>query len=213
VSRAGWYGADLDGFLALHDSRNFREDRIGAPIAPSVELVKRKLHLGYEVRVFTARVAPHVVAQTVERVDPPRLIDPMAMLVGKFRIDAEEWGRIVRATRLIQEWTLLHVGARLPVTCVKDRGMIELWDDRCVQFEPNTGRRVSVSAAECDELINAARHLGIIITPTDDVGFHTGRRRWRVACARCSEVLHEATTGPFAWHARHQCPPATQEQS
>lgn len=42
----------------------------------------------------------------------------------------------------IQEWCQEHIGRVLEVTCTKDYGMIELWDDRAVQVEPNTGRRV-----------------------------------------------------------------------
>lgn len=39
----------------------------------------------------------------------------------------------------IREWCEKHVGAVLPVTATKDYGMVELWDDRCVQVIPNTG--------------------------------------------------------------------------
>jgi hypothetical protein len=42
----------------------------------------------------------------------------------------------------VQAWTLLHFGAVLPVVCAKDFGMVELWDDRAIQVEPNTGRRM-----------------------------------------------------------------------
>jgi len=41
----------------------------------------------------------------------------------------------------IAAWCLEHLGFRLPVTATKDYGMVELWDDRCVQIIPNTGRR------------------------------------------------------------------------
>ena len=40
----------------------------------------------------------------------------------------------------IYEWSLKHIGIVLPVTNVKDFGMVELWDDRCVRVIPNTGR-------------------------------------------------------------------------
>lgn len=42
----------------------------------------------------------------------------------------------------IKAWCLEHIGVELQITCRKDFGMIELYDDRCVQVEPNTGRRV-----------------------------------------------------------------------
>lgn len=45
--------------------------------------------------------------------------------------------------RAIKAWCLLHLGEELEVTNVKDMSMIELWDDRAVQVEPNTGHPVT----------------------------------------------------------------------
>lgn len=45
----------------------------------------------------------------------------------------------------IDKWCEEHIGVRLPVTCEKDFGMIELWDDRVVQVIPNTGEPVGRS--------------------------------------------------------------------
>ena len=42
----------------------------------------------------------------------------------------------------IESWLTKHFGRTIPVTHVKDFAMIELWDDRCIQVEPNTGRRM-----------------------------------------------------------------------
>ena len=39
----------------------------------------------------------------------------------------------------IQDWCEKHIGQRLNVTCVKDRYMSELWDDRAVRVVKNTG--------------------------------------------------------------------------
>lgn len=44
--------------------------------------------------------------------------------------------------RHIHEWCECHGLPALPVTHEKDFGMVELWDDRCVQVEINTGRRM-----------------------------------------------------------------------
>ncbi len=44
-------------------------------------------------------------------------------------------------TSAIHHWCILHVGKQLRVVCKKDHKMIELWDDRCVQVIPNTGKR------------------------------------------------------------------------
>lgn len=41
--------------------------------------------------------------------------------------------------RIVRQWCLAHVGYPLPITCRKDFGMVELWDDRAVQVVKNTG--------------------------------------------------------------------------
>lgn len=46
---------------------------------------------------------------------------------------------VVKVTHYINEWCKKHLGKVLPVTCEKDFGMVELWDDRCKQVIPNTG--------------------------------------------------------------------------
>lgn len=49
----------------------------------------------------------------------------------------EERDAVVKAIDL---WCIAHIGRTLPITHEKDYGMIELWDDRCVAIEKNTGR-------------------------------------------------------------------------
>jgi hypothetical protein len=85
---------------------------IGKPVPAMVERVRRWLAGGQEVRIFTARVC------------------------GKDEVPVE------RIARQIADWCLEHVGTRLPVTCVKDFEMTELWDDRCHRVVKNTGQRV-----------------------------------------------------------------------
>lgn len=46
------------------------------------------------------------------------------------------------AIRPIKDWCFKHFGTELEITNQKDFGMVELWDDRCIQVEPNTGRRI-----------------------------------------------------------------------
>lgn len=43
------------------------------------------------------------------------------------------------AAKAIARWCSKHIGVPLPITCVKDYQMIELWDDRAIQVIPNTG--------------------------------------------------------------------------
>lgn len=45
------------------------------------------------------------------------------------------------AVAAIEHWCVEHVGVVLPVTNLKDYGMVELWDDRAVQIVKNTGLR------------------------------------------------------------------------
>ena len=45
------------------------------------------------------------------------------------------------ALAAIEAWCQEHLGRVLPVTNVKDYGMVELWDDRAVQVIQNTGER------------------------------------------------------------------------
>jgi len=47
-----------------------------------------------------------------------------------------------KARPAIEAWCLEHLGCVLPITATKDFGMQELWDDRVVQVECNTGRRL-----------------------------------------------------------------------
>ena len=46
---------------------------------------------------------------------------------------------------LIKAWCLKHIGQELEVTCMKDQGMRELWDDRAVSVEKNTGKAVTLN--------------------------------------------------------------------
>ena len=55
------------------------------------------------------------------------------------RVSCEEPTRSV-VIGYIGVWCMEHIGVVLPVTNKKDFGMIECWDDRCVQVERNTGK-------------------------------------------------------------------------
>lgn len=112
MSLHGWIGVDLDGTLAVYDGWK-GEYHIGEPVPLMVDRIKQWLSAGQEVRIFTARIS-----------GPREGISPEENI------------------RIIQDWTEKHIGARLPVTCTKDFGMIQLWDDRAVQVEKNTGRIV-----------------------------------------------------------------------
>lgn len=116
----GWIGVDLDGTLAHYEGWQ-GADQIGAPIAPMVDRVKRWLSEGKEVRIFTARMHGH----------------GMPIVGGGFE----------DALSPIERWCETHIGQKLPVTNLKDFGMIELWDDRCVQVIANKG----IPVASCKD--------------------------------------------------------------
>lgn len=114
----GWIGVDLDGTLARYDGWKGAE-HIGAPVPAMLDRVKQWILEGREVRIFTARVSDDG---------------------GEQRIDEAE-----RAFVAIRRWCLEHLGQELRITCVKDYAMLELYDDRAVQVEANTGRLIGAS--------------------------------------------------------------------
>jgi hypothetical protein len=83
---------------------------IGPPVSAMVERVKLWLVQGFEVRVFTARVS------------------------------GRDGNELQLAHDTIAQWTEEHIGVRLKATCIKDYACKVIYDDRCRQVEPNTGR-------------------------------------------------------------------------
>lgn len=115
---SGWIGVDLDGTLAHYSGWN--DGAIGEPVPAMLRRVEDWLAMGCDVRIFTARVAA-----TGKR-----------KATGE--IDSQEFADAQRS--LIQDWTHNHLGVRMQVTAVKDFECVELWDDRAVRVEVNTGR-------------------------------------------------------------------------
>ena len=79
--------------------------------------------------------------------------DPIPLMVNRVRRWLER-GKEVRimtarasddsiaASRApVERWLKEHIGRVLPITCVKDRHMDEIWDDRAIQIIKNTGKR------------------------------------------------------------------------
>ena len=113
--RGGWIGVDFDGTLASYNGWQ-GPNKLGEPLIPMVNRVKQWLKEGREVRIMTARVSPLI----------------------------PDWAdNVVELSRgNIENWCVQHIGQKLPVTHEKDYNMIELWDDRAVQVEFNTGEVV-----------------------------------------------------------------------
>ena len=50
----------------------------------------------------------------------------------------------------IHAWCLKHIGQELKVTCIKDWECIQIWDDRAVAVERNTGKILGGNNVEMD---------------------------------------------------------------
>lgn len=111
----GWIGVDLDGTLAVDDGKPFQPGHIGPPVPLMLSRVQRWLAQGKNVRIMTARVSSD----------------------GS---NARNW-QAQQARHGIEEWCKIYLGRTLPVTNEKDFQMVELWDDRAVQVNKNTGMR------------------------------------------------------------------------
>lgn len=141
---SGWIGVDFDGTLAQYGGW-VDATHCGEPIQPMVDRVKAWLAEGREVRIMTARIFPYT------RVLQPN--EPMAVPEG------DRGKQAFAAACAIAQWCRQHIGQVLPITCVKDYGMVELWDDRAVQVRPNTGARADARPVPLseDQIMELAR--------------------------------------------------------
>jgi hypothetical protein len=123
----GWIGVDLDGTTAHYDGW-VNHIHVGKPIEVMVYRIRDWVSRGIKVRIFTARVFP--LNMCIDAYDFKYPVE--------FLLDAE-YRKSIESVRAIQDWCLENIGHLLPVTNVKDYGMIQLWDDRAVAVECNTG--------------------------------------------------------------------------
>lgn len=105
----GWIGVDLDGTLALQDHSGPYD--IGSPVLVMVNRVQQWIRNGYNVRIFTSRLSPSTT-------------NPRNPLLVQQAIEA---------------WCLKNIGHILPITNIKDHGLLALWDDRAVRVIRDRG--------------------------------------------------------------------------
>jgi hypothetical protein len=106
-------GVDFDGVLvkwAGTSSAEYSPDKWGDPIPEMIDRVKRWLAKGYEVVIFTARVHPA----------------------------HQKESQIAHAS--IYRWCIETFGQVLEITCMKDPAMTQIFDDRAITVEKDTGR-------------------------------------------------------------------------
>lgn len=132
---SGWIGVDFDGTLSTYVTW-CGPSHCGTPIPAMVERVRHWRAEGLEVRIFTARI--HPLDRCVGAGDPLPVVSDGDVLVSPARAAVE-------AVSAIRAWCLKHIGEVLPITNVKDYGMLELYDDRAVQVRMNTGEIVGSS--------------------------------------------------------------------
>lgn len=125
----GWIGVDLDGTLAEYHGWQ-GVDHIGEPVPKMMARVRRWLREGREVRIFTARVCENRQGDDLD-------------------------GSASEARRHIVDWLRKHEvfgpdGEPIAVTNLKDYAMDELWDDRVVRVEANTGTALCASPRGLD---------------------------------------------------------------
>lgn len=119
---SAWIAVDFDGTLSVY--KGWNGDELGPPVPIMVERVKRWLAEGTNVKIFTARVGCSGLTSDVAH-------------------DNNEFAEHQR--KIITAWCIEHIGVPLEVTATKDFAMLELWDDRAVQVEMNTGKIVGHS--------------------------------------------------------------------
>lgn len=64
----------------------------------------------------------------------------------------------------IEEWSMEYIGIRLEVTNAKDYAMIELWDDRAVAVQANTGRPLSPSTRGLTDDVKFCSVCGVVLS-------------------------------------------------
>jgi len=79
-------------------------------------------HIGEPIRPMVDRIKLWLAEGTEVRIFTARVQD-----------------RDVSVLRPTQNWCIEHIGQVLPVTNIKDMQMYQLWDDRAVCVERNTG--------------------------------------------------------------------------
>ena len=138
VEGEGWIGFDLDGTLAKYNGWK-GIDHIGEPVKPMVELIKKLHYQGRRVKILTARIAPM------------KLEDGTIGQQYKTEPNGDGGGTRQYACQYINDWCHFNLGFVPEIVFAKDHLMIELYDDRVKQVEPNTGLVIEDELRRCRE--------------------------------------------------------------
>ena len=80
------------------------------------------------------------------------------------------------AAEPVRAWALQHLLAHVEVTNIKDQGMIELWDDRVIALERNTGRVLGGNSKYFNSEQDEAAGLDAAIDNVNDLAELAGAR-------------------------------------
>lgn len=118
-----WMGVDFDGTLHKRPmDKPFTE--LGEPIQAMAERIKWWLANGMTVKLLTARVSD-IPARNIAPEDIPAFVANQRIILAK--------------------WCLEHIGQELEITASKDAFMYQLYDDRAVAVERNTGKVLGIN--------------------------------------------------------------------
>lgn len=106
-----WFGFDLDGTLAVDTPNRLNDTIIGKPIIPIVNIAKKLIAEGKEVRLFTAR----------------------AYKGNRTNAEHEE------VLYALKKWCVEYIGKEIPITCCKDHDIVHIYDDKAIAVRYNTG--------------------------------------------------------------------------
>lgn len=132
----GWIGFDLDGTLATYDGWK-GIDHIGEAVKPMVELIRKLHYQGRRVKILTARVAP-------------RKLEDGTVGEQYITVPRGDGGATKQyAHQYINDWCHFNIGFVPEIVYAKDHLMLDLYDDRVKQVEPNTGVVIEDELRRC----------------------------------------------------------------
>lgn len=123
-----WYGFDFNRTLAEYHS--YWDDMALARPLPLVERVKRYLAEGKVCKILSAQVW---TPPTRRYLSKPTEAEQAWLEEAK-----GYYARARKAETTIKAWCLQHIGQVLEVTCERDRGCQEVWDDKAYHVVPNS---------------------------------------------------------------------------
>lgn len=129
-----WYGFDIDGTIADNSAHTFGMGRIGKPIKPMCDLMKRLHAEGKRVKIFTARLS-----------------DVGSDAASQDAVKEHIW-----------KWCDEHLGFRPEITDRKDYKMECLYDDRVKQLVRNKGVAYEALVRELAKALDDSLHASTI---------------------------------------------------